>query len=242
MNTENATFGAGCFWGVEAKFMRIPGVKETSVGYMGGKTQKPTYKDVCTGTTGHAEVVHLTFDPTQVSFDQLLDVFFKLHDPTTLDRQGPDVGTQYRSVIFFHDEEQHIIAEKIKTELDKSGAYDKPVVTEICQIGLDTSGVISGSSASLVSGPDSTITGFVDYSAGTWGVSSTTVFFGQEWTASGGSLIKTAGTYSLNTYTGVLSAANSCIVSNDGSMCFTVGANQLAGAINCTIKYAHEIS
>ena len=135
MNTEKATFGAGCFWGVEAKFMRIPGVKETSVGYMGGKTLKPTYEDVCTGSTGHAEVVHLTFDPTAVSFDQLLDVFFKLHDPTTIDRQGPDVGTQYRSVVFYHSPDQKKLATKKIDELNNLGSFGNQVVTKVTAAG-----------------------------------------------------------------------------------------------------------
>ena len=129
MNTEKATFGAGCFWGVEAKFMRIPGVKETSVGYMGGKTQKPTYEDVCTGSTGHAEIVHLTFNPTEVSYDQLLDIFFRLHDPTTPDRQGPDIGTQYRSIIFYHTPDQKRLASKKIDELNQLGTFGNQVVT-----------------------------------------------------------------------------------------------------------------
>jgi peptide-methionine (S)-S-oxide reductase len=135
MNSETATFGAGCFWGVEAKFMRTPGVKETSVGYMGGKTQKPTYEDVCTGETGHAEVVHLSFDPTQVSYEQLLDVFFKLHDPTTLDRQGPDIGTQYRSVVFYHTPDQKRLANKKIDELNHLGSFSRQVVTKVAPAG-----------------------------------------------------------------------------------------------------------
>ena len=106
MSTEKATFGAGCFWGVEAAFAAIPGVTATAVGYEGGQTERPSYKDVCTDQTGHAEVVELDFDPEKVSFEQLLDAFFKLHDPTTLNRQGPDWGTQYRSAIFYHSPEQ----------------------------------------------------------------------------------------------------------------------------------------
>jgi peptide-methionine (S)-S-oxide reductase len=106
MSTEKATFGAGCFWGVEAAFVAIPGVTATAVGYEGGETERPSYKDVCTDQTGHAEVVELDFDPEKVSFEQLLDAFFKLHDPTTLNRQGPDWGTQYRSAIFYHSPEQ----------------------------------------------------------------------------------------------------------------------------------------
>jgi len=133
MKTETATFGAGCFWGVEAKFMQTPGVRETSVGYMGGKKDSPTYRDVCTGSTGHAEVVHLKFDPAEVSFDQLLDVFFKLHDPTMLDRQGPDVGTQYRSVIFYHSADQKRLASKKIDEFNQLGTYGKQVVTKITQ-------------------------------------------------------------------------------------------------------------
>ena len=106
MSIEKATFGAGCFWGVEAAFAAIPGVTATAVGYEGGQTERPSYKDVCTDQTGHAEVVELDFDPEKVSFEQLLDAFFKLHDPTTLNRQGPDWGTQYRSAIFYHSPEQ----------------------------------------------------------------------------------------------------------------------------------------
>ena len=109
---EKATFGAGCFWGVEVEFGRIPGVQETAVGYEGGKLDSPTYKDVCTNGTGHAEVVDLTFDPTKVSYERLLEAFFALHDPTTLNRQGPDWGTQYRSVIFFHSPEQEATAKR----------------------------------------------------------------------------------------------------------------------------------
>jgi peptide-methionine (S)-S-oxide reductase len=128
---EKATFGAGCFWGVEATFRSIPGVVSTLVGYCGGKTDNPTYKDVCTDTTGHAEVVEITFDPAQLPYEQLLETFWKLHDPTTPNRQGPDVGSQYRSVIFFHSPAQEAAARAAKERLDKSGKFRKPVVTQI---------------------------------------------------------------------------------------------------------------
>lgn len=128
---EKATFGAGCFWGVEATFRSIPGVVSTLVGYCGGKTDNPTYKDVCTDTTGHAEVVEITFDPAQLPYEQLLDTFWKLHDPTTPNRQGPDVGSQYRSVIFFHSPAQETAARAAKERLDKSGKFRNPVVTQI---------------------------------------------------------------------------------------------------------------
>lgn len=128
---EKATFGAGCFWGVEAAFRQIRGVISTAVGYMGGKLNDPTYEDVCTDRTGHAEVVQVEFDPAQVTYGDLLRVFWENHDPTTLNRQGPDVGTQYRSVIFFHTPEQQAEAQTSKEALAKSGAYRKPIVTEI---------------------------------------------------------------------------------------------------------------
>ena len=128
---EKATFGAGCFWGVEAIFRSIPGVASTVVGYCGGKTDNPTYKDVCTDTTGHAEVVEITFDPVQLTYEQLLETFWKLHDPTTPNRQGPDVGSQYRSVIFFHSPAQEAAARAAKERLDKSGQFRNPVVTQI---------------------------------------------------------------------------------------------------------------
>ena len=128
---EKATFGAGCFWGVEASFRQIPGVTDAAVGYLGGKTQDPTYKDVCTDQTGHAEVVQLTYDPAKVTYEQLLDAFWNMHNPTTLNRQGPDVGTQYRSAIFFHTPEQKAAAEVSKAKLQASGRYRSPVVTEI---------------------------------------------------------------------------------------------------------------
>lgn len=128
---EKATFGAGCFWGVEATFRSMPGVISTLVGYCGGKTENPTYKDVCTDTTGHAEVVEITFDPAQLSYEQLLEAFWKLHDPTTPNRQGPDVGSQYRSVIFFHSPAQEAAARAAKDRLDQSGKFRKPVVTQI---------------------------------------------------------------------------------------------------------------
>jgi peptide-methionine (S)-S-oxide reductase len=129
--TELATFGAGCFWGVEVTFRNTPGVKDALVGYLGGTLANPTYRDVCTGRTGHAEVVQVTYDPAEVSYDKLLDVFWENHNPTTLNRQGPDVGTQYRSAIFYHTLEQKRAAEESKAQLQASGRFRNPVVTEI---------------------------------------------------------------------------------------------------------------
>jgi peptide-methionine (S)-S-oxide reductase len=138
MSTENqartrqiATFGAGCFWGVEAAFRKVKGVLSTTVGYSGGTVPNPTYQDVCSHRTGHAEVVRVEYDPTQVSYEQLLDVFWQSHDPTTLNRQGPDIGSQYRSAIFYHTPEQQAAALASKERLQKSGHYQRPVVTEI---------------------------------------------------------------------------------------------------------------
>lgn len=128
---ELATFGAGCFWGIESAFRRVPGVAETAVGYTGGTTEAPNYKEVCSGTTGHAEVVQLKFEPAGVSYDQLLDLFWQLHDPTQLNRQGPDFGTQYRTAIFYHSPEQEAAATASKERLERSGRHSKPVVTEI---------------------------------------------------------------------------------------------------------------
>ena len=128
---EKATFGAGCLWGVEAAFRQIKGVKTTAVGYMGGKLKNPTYQDVCTDRTGHAEVVQVEFDPAEASYEELLRVFWDNHDPTTLNRQGPDTGTQYRSVIFFHTPAQEAAAKASKEALSKSGRYKPPIVTEI---------------------------------------------------------------------------------------------------------------
>jgi peptide-methionine (S)-S-oxide reductase len=130
-NLQKATFGSGCFWCTEAIFERLKGVKSVVSGYSGGKVENPTYEEVCTGTTGHAEVTQITYDPEIISFDELLEVFWKTHDPTTLNRQGNDVGPQYRSVIFYHNDEQKKLAEKYKEALDKSGAWEKPIVTEI---------------------------------------------------------------------------------------------------------------
>lgn len=126
-----ATFGAGCFWGVEARFREIPGVTDVAVGYEGGTMPNPTYKDVCTDQTGHAEVVEVDYDPAQVSYDALLRVFFNMHDPTQLNRQGPDYGKQYRSAVFFHDAEQEAAARKIMAELDASGTFKRKIVTQI---------------------------------------------------------------------------------------------------------------
>ena len=131
ISTETATFAAGCFWGVEATFRQIKGVTATAVGYTGGHTDQPTYKDVCSDATDHAEAVQVEYDPTQVSYRQLLDVFWKNHDPTTPNRQGPDHGTQYRSVIFYHSPQQKAAAEALKQELDRSGTFRRPIVTEI---------------------------------------------------------------------------------------------------------------
>jgi peptide-methionine (S)-S-oxide reductase len=126
-----ATFGAGCFWGVETAFRRVPGVVDVAVGYTGGTRQDPSYEDVCTGRTGHAEAVLVDYDPAKVSYLQLLDVFWSSHDPTQLNRQGPDVGTQYRSVIFYHDPEQLAQAEESKTKLDASGRFRRKIATQI---------------------------------------------------------------------------------------------------------------
>ena len=128
---QTATFGAGCFWGVESNFRQIPGVVDARVGYLGGTLDNPTYEDVCTDRTGHAEVVQLTYDPKVVTYDQLLDAFWKMHDPTQLNRQGPDYGTQYRSAIFYHTPEQQAEAQRSKERLEASGRYKRPVVTEI---------------------------------------------------------------------------------------------------------------
>jgi peptide-methionine (S)-S-oxide reductase len=133
--TEKATFGAGCFWGVEAAFRKTPGVVDTQVGYEGGNYPNPTYREVCSNKTGHAEVVEVAFNPEKVSYDQLLDVFWSVHDPTTPNRQGPDRGSQYRSVILYHNEKQKAAALASKERLEKSGRYDAPIVTEIVPAG-----------------------------------------------------------------------------------------------------------
>ncbi|MFH2002592.1 MAG: bifunctional methionine sulfoxide reductase B/A protein [Planctomycetota bacterium] len=128
---ETATFGAGCFWGVEAAFQNVDGVLDTAVGFLGGTLKNPSYRDVCSGNTGHAEVVQITFDPARVSYEQLLNIFWKIHDPTTRNCQGPDVGDQYRSAIFFHSPEQEEIALESKQERQESGKYKREIVTEI---------------------------------------------------------------------------------------------------------------
>ena len=128
---EKATFGAGCFWGVEATFRQLEGVTDAAVGYEGGRTQNPTYHDVCTDRTGHVEVVELDFDPQIISYEALLRRFFTLHDPTQLNRQGPDVGSQYRSVIFYHSPEQQAVAQRVIEELSASGQFRRPIVTSV---------------------------------------------------------------------------------------------------------------
>ncbi len=134
MSTEKASFGAGCFWGVEVVFRKIDGVTNTTVGYAGGTTETPTYEDICTDRTGHAEVVQVEFDPARVSYGIILEEFWNNHDPTTLNRQGPDVGSQYRSVIFFHSAEQEAAARASKEKLERSGRYPNPIVTEISPV------------------------------------------------------------------------------------------------------------
>lgn len=132
---KTATFGAGCFWGVEEAFRTLKGVKQTTVGFMGGDLDNPTYEDVCTDKTGHAEVVQLLYDPGVISFQQLLEVFWKIHDPTTLNRQGLNIGTQYRSVIFYHSKEQQDLALKSRKKLELSGVLKHPIVTQIVSAG-----------------------------------------------------------------------------------------------------------
>ena len=131
MGTELATFGAGCFWGIEALFRQVEGVTDAAVGYTGGTLENPTYKDVCSDRTGHAEVVQVTFDPARVSYEKLLDVFWQVHDPTQLNRQGPDHGRQYRSAIFFHTPAQEAAARASKAKLQASNLFSRPIVTEI---------------------------------------------------------------------------------------------------------------
>lgn len=133
MTLETATFGAGCFWGVEETFRNVDGVKETAVGYSGGTVEHASYEQVCTGTTGHAEVVEVQFDPSVVTYAQLVDLFFQLHDPTQLNRQGPDHGTQYRSAIFYHDESQKAAAESAIQRLTEANAFPRPIVTQVEQ-------------------------------------------------------------------------------------------------------------
>ena len=128
---EKATFGVGCFWGPEETFRKVDGVTSTSVGYMGGSLENPTYEEVCTGRTGHAEVVDVEFDPSRIAYEELLQVFWECHDPTTLNRQGPDFGTQYRSVLFFYGPEQEAAARAAKEKLERSGRYRREIVTEI---------------------------------------------------------------------------------------------------------------
>jgi peptide-methionine (S)-S-oxide reductase len=133
--SEVATFGAGCFWGVEANFQRIPGVIDAVSGYSGGHMENPTYRDVCTDTTGHAEVVQVTYDPSKVTYEQLLDAFWKMHDPTQVNRQGPDFGKQYRTAIFYHSPEQEAAAKKSKQTLEASGKFRQAIATEITPAG-----------------------------------------------------------------------------------------------------------
>jgi methionine-S-sulfoxide reductase len=135
VKTEQAVFAAGCFWGVESAFRRLDGVLDTQVGYTGGTTAAPTYTDVCTGKTGHAEAIEIRFDPDMISYKSLVEFFFKMHDPVLVNRQGPDVGTQYRSAIFYRTPEQKAAAEAVKNELEKSGKYKKPIATQIVPAG-----------------------------------------------------------------------------------------------------------
>ncbi|MBA2679215.1 MAG: peptide-methionine (S)-S-oxide reductase MsrA [Ktedonobacteraceae bacterium] len=128
---EKATFGAGCFWGVQVAFDRIPGVEQTAVGYEGGALENPTYREVCTDSTGHAEVLEITFDPAKVAYQKLLDVFFGVHDPTQLNRQGPDMGTQYRSVIFYHSDEQRLAAEATIERLTAEHKFSRAIATQV---------------------------------------------------------------------------------------------------------------
>lgn len=130
-HADTATFGAGCFWCVEAVFLELKGVNQVASGYMGGQRTNPTYEQVCSGATGHAEVIQLVYDPQVISYPELLEVFWSIHDPTTLNRQGADVGTQYRSVVFYHSDEQKELALEYKKKLDESGAFPAPIVTEI---------------------------------------------------------------------------------------------------------------
>src|SRR5574341_828365 len=130
-NLEVATFAAGCFWGVEEVFRKIKGVKSTMVGYTGGRFENPTYEDVCTDETGHAEALQIQYDPKEVSYEQLLKVFWSVHDPTTMNRQGPDIGSQYRSMIAYHTAEQEALAKKLKEDLERSGKFKRKIVTEI---------------------------------------------------------------------------------------------------------------
>lgn len=130
-----ATFGAGCFWCVEAVFQNLKGVESVVSGYTGGQVDNPTYKQVCSGNTGHAEVIQIAYNPEEISFEELLEVFWKTHDPTTLNRQGNDAGTQYRSAVFYHNEEQRQIAQAYKQQLEASGTFDDPIVTEIVPLG-----------------------------------------------------------------------------------------------------------
>jgi peptide-methionine (S)-S-oxide reductase len=130
-NLQMATFAAGCFWGVEETFTKIKGVKSTRVGYIGGNLPSPTYEDVCTDRTGHAEALQVKYDPKEISYEELLDLFWSIHNPTTKNRQGPDIGSQYRSIIFYHTPEQESIAKKSKQELDDSNRFQNKIVTEI---------------------------------------------------------------------------------------------------------------
>lgn len=132
---EKATFAAGCFWGVESAFRQLKGVKSAQVGYTGGTLPNPTYKSVCAGNTGHAEALEIEFDPSEISYEKLVEFFFRMHDPTTLNRQGPDIGLQYRSAIFYHSPEQKAVAEAVKEKVAKSGKYKNPIVTQILPAG-----------------------------------------------------------------------------------------------------------